>query len=273
MAEVDIVGLGPIEVPDEAAEDEESLQQALQSKFKEFQNFVDTVFQGLEPEEKASLFTAPIPLVGDAVGLYADAMQYIEDPESRTLANGLLTAASVAPVVPNTRAVEGATKVSQNLRNLFHGTDRPFLNFKEGPVFVTPDPTVAEEFARKGERAGLTDRQPRIDKVEVRADKIFDPENMTPEQVEDLRGFLKERVPEVSDTALDKLFKNLREGSFTTIEDSRIQDFIRSRGFDAFFVREGPASAGGVRNLGVLDPSKIKKTGSIELKPETVSPE
>lgn len=59
------------------------------------------------PLEANAMMAAPIPVLGDVLGLAADAKMYATEPESRTLANFGLTAAGVLPFVPAAAAVRG----------------------------------------------------------------------------------------------------------------------------------------------------------------------
>lgn len=52
------------------------------------------------PLDSAAIATAPVPVVGDIVGLLADGYMYVTDPESRTLANAGLSAAGLIPGIP-----------------------------------------------------------------------------------------------------------------------------------------------------------------------------
>jgi hypothetical protein len=50
--------------------------------------------------DAAALATTPLPVVGDAVGLFSDLHRYANEPESRTPANYALTAVGMLPFVP-----------------------------------------------------------------------------------------------------------------------------------------------------------------------------
>jgi len=142
-AVVDIAGYGPIRVDTgEYAPTPAALKQMLDQKFSEFKGFIDTVYKGMRPEDKAALWTTPIPIVGDAVGLYADATMYINDPESRTMANALLSAAGAVPFIPGAstaRTVAGESidkaveTVKKNL-NAWHGSPHRFDRFSMSQI-------------------------------------------------------------------------------------------------------------------------------------------
>jgi hypothetical protein len=55
--------------------------------------------------DTAALSTAPVPLLGDALGLLADANRYATDPSSRTPGNFALSGLGLLPFVPGMTAV------------------------------------------------------------------------------------------------------------------------------------------------------------------------
>ena len=60
----------------------------------------------------ASLATMPVPILGDVMGLAADARMYQTRPEERTLGNYALSALGVLPFVPSAAAVRAAAGIS-----------------------------------------------------------------------------------------------------------------------------------------------------------------
>lgn len=64
------------------------------------------------PLQGAAIATTPVPVVGDVMGLLADADMYANDPESRNLLNYGLSALGVLPFVPN------ASGVVKNVKNV-----------------------------------------------------------------------------------------------------------------------------------------------------------
>lgn len=98
-----------------------SVKKSLDEKFQELRGFVGAIYNGLEAHEKASLLTSPVPILGDAVGVLSDAINFIKDPESRTIANGLLALSSAIPFVPSV----AAQKVARNIKELpyIHNTE------------------------------------------------------------------------------------------------------------------------------------------------------
>lgn len=64
------------------------------------------------PLQGAAIATTPVPVVGDVIGLLADADMYANEPESRNLLNYGLSALGVLPFVPN------ASGVVKNVKNV-----------------------------------------------------------------------------------------------------------------------------------------------------------
>lgn len=62
--------------------------------------------------DTAALSTAPVPLLGDALGLLADANRYATDPSSRTPGNFALSGLGLLPFVPGMTSVK---KVADNV--------------------------------------------------------------------------------------------------------------------------------------------------------------
>ena len=59
------------------------------------------------PLEANAMMAAPVPILGDILGLAADAKMYATEPESRTLPNFALSAAGALPFVPNAAMFAG----------------------------------------------------------------------------------------------------------------------------------------------------------------------
>ena len=68
-------------------------------------NFIEA-----NPLTSAAMATSTTPVVGDIVGLAADAEMYATDPESRTPVNFALTAAGLVPFVPAASAVRNVAR-------------------------------------------------------------------------------------------------------------------------------------------------------------------
>ena len=86
---------------------------------------IGEVYANMSPLDKAALFTAPVPVVGDIVGGVADTAALIEDP---SLTNAGLMALGLIPFVPSAGVTRTAQRAFTNLRNDipgFYGTDDP----------------------------------------------------------------------------------------------------------------------------------------------------
>ena len=84
---------------------------------------ISDVYQGMSDYDKAALFTAPIPVVGDVVGAVADTRALVKDP---SLANLGFLAAGLLPFVPSGGIRRAARdlqkqKAFTNLRNFVPG--------------------------------------------------------------------------------------------------------------------------------------------------------
>tara|TARA_R100001126_G_scaffold23165_1_gene11727 strand:- start:300 stop:2192 length:1893 start_codon:yes stop_codon:yes gene_type:complete len=84
---------------------------------------ISDVYQGMSDYDKAALFTAPIPVVGDIVGAVADTRALVKDP---SLANLGFLAAGLLPFVPSGGIRRAARdlqkqKAFTNLRNFVPG--------------------------------------------------------------------------------------------------------------------------------------------------------
>lgn len=92
---------------------------------KDIGRTIQEVHDNMSPLDKAALYTAPVPLLGDIVGGVADTAALIEDP---SLVNAGLMAAGLIPFVPSGGVTRTAQKLFTNLRNDvpgFYGTSDP----------------------------------------------------------------------------------------------------------------------------------------------------
>ena len=85
---------------------------------KDIGRTIQEVHDNMSPLDKAALYTAPLPLVGDVVGGVADATALIEDP---SLVNAGLMAAGLIPFVPSGGVTRTAQKVMANVQNEIPG--------------------------------------------------------------------------------------------------------------------------------------------------------
>ncbi len=76
------------------------------------------VYDSMSALDKAALFTAPVPVVGDIVGGVADTAALIEDP---SLTNAGLLALGLIPFVPSGGITRTAQKVAANVQNEIPG--------------------------------------------------------------------------------------------------------------------------------------------------------
>ena len=72
------------------------------------------VYDNMSPLDKAALYTAPVPLVGDVVGGVADTVAFAKDP---SITNALLLGAGLIPFVPSGGVTRTAQKVMANVQN------------------------------------------------------------------------------------------------------------------------------------------------------------
>lgn len=75
-------------------------------------NFVEA-----NPLTSAALATSTTPVVGDVLGLAADAEMYATDPESRTPVNFALTAAGLIPLVPAASTIKNVARADTPLKD------------------------------------------------------------------------------------------------------------------------------------------------------------
>ena len=123
--------------------------------------------------------------------------------------------------------------------DVYHGTYGDFNEFKHHKnspsqaFFNSFDPDVADEFGN------------RIMPIKTRANNIFDYENT--KHVNDIAS-TNEKLK--SGTIINDMVKT---GNWQAIENGRVQDAIKSKGFDGFNVREH-----GVKNTGVFNNTDIR---------------
>jgi hypothetical protein len=183
-------------------------------------------------------------------------------------------AAAYEKAPPSTAAFKrffGASRVMEEGRAqvMYHGSPDIFESFYENkPIFVTPDPSFAEEFAR--DRAKDLGRDPDEAKVYplwVRAETPFDYEN--PEHVQLVANKIiadqKLASPssavrlKKSQSTVAKFQEEMADGLWSVIEDPVVQDALKTLGFDSFNVKEG-----GSKNLAVFTANQVKSiTGNI----------
>lgn len=164
-------------------------------------------------------------------------------------------------------------KVEQQLpavpQTMYHGTASDIQAFRPGnTVYVTPSPKFAESYAGT--------QSPNIMPLQANVTKPFNYESAADiqklaETYKKIHGedlFAKKTISsaggEMKLSQLDKnpISQRLKSGDWTLIEDKKVQDAIKKAGFDAFYIEEG-----GVKNLGVYDPTKLKSVFSPSVNP------
>jgi hypothetical protein len=96
---------------------------------------------------------------------------------------------------------------------------------------------------------------PNVMPLFVRAEKPFDYENS--EHIEQLNKY--EQDNRYTERTISNFVGSVKIGSWEAIESRKIQDAIKSLGFDGFYVKEG-----GIKNLAVYKPEQLKSaTGNI----------
>ena len=120
---------------------------------KEIGRGLQEVHASMSPLDKAALYTAPIPLVGDVVGGVADTAALIEDP---SVANALLLGAGLIPFVPSGGVTRTAQKVFPKLKNkngqvpdeVIRTAQRAFTNLRNDvPGFYGTDDPIKQAIA------------------------------------------------------------------------------------------------------------------------------
>ena len=176
---------------------------------------------------------------------------------------------------------------------MYHGTARDISEFKPkqaGAIFLTHDPKFAESFAGASEdwMAHHAGQFLTPDQRQEASDRAFEIANKDGSNVDDVRNrLLAEMLPThanvmpvwvhaknpfdyenaahrsaltdrleregASADLTDQVKHDLPSGSWSTIEDPRVQAAIRANGHDGFYAQEA-----GRKNLGVYDSAQIK---------------
>lgn len=128
----------------------------------------------------------------------------------------------------------------------FHGTGFDINAFKpsRGFVSLTTSPDFAAKFADEFQ---LGENRPVIYQLYVKAEKIFDFRDRK------MRRSLTRYLKKTNNNDHRKLIGEVKSGKWAALETFAIQNFMRERGYDAFWMKEG-----GTMNLGVFDPRNIK---------------
>jgi len=154
---------------------------------------------------------------------------------------------------------------------MYHGTGGNFDQFNRstrGAIFVTPDPSFAEQFTGLVEDVGgggktyIADQAgtPNIMPLYVKASNPFDYENS--DDVSKVIEYMQKnsQLKGIKPAWFD-------EGKWDKIEDRDVQKAIKALGFDSFYIQEG-----GIKNLAVYDPKQLKSaTGNVTFDPANPS--
>ena len=114
--------------------------------------------------QAVGLLASPLPVVGDVAGLLGDAAMYAAKPEERTMGNAAMTLLGALPFVPSAAGQVGKKvgKEAGKLADILDDSGAPMRLFrgsknpggapynKDGWVFLTPDRSFAENYARGG---------------------------------------------------------------------------------------------------------------------------
>jgi hypothetical protein len=172
---------------------------------------------------------------------------------------------------------------------MYHGTSYDIRKFNPetaGATFVTNEPWFAEHFAKNsqdtqahkfvkntpseeldkvlkgaiyGTNAGVKNvhdvlpTRANVMQLHVNAQNPFDYSN--PEHVDAVLGELNKMIDPWGQPRGRGMEGILREGNWEDIEKQHVQQAIKNLGHDAFWVKEG-----GVKNLGVYNPTQLKST-------------
>ena len=226
-------------------------QEYLTGRAEQLRDFTRAQEAGL-PAERAQLRGLLVSPEQQAAQQYAN--QQLQDLVLGFTGNvkptGLLSkAGQQLPAVPET---------------MYHGTASDIQAFRPGnTVYVSPSPKFAESYAGT--------QSPNIMPLRADVTKPFNYESAADiqklaETYKKLHGedlFSKKTISssggEMKLSQLDKnpISQRLKSGDWTIIEDKKVQEAIKKAGFDAFYIEEG-----GVKNLGVYDPTKLKSVFS-----------
>lgn len=172
--------------------------------------------------------------------------------------------ANVASKVPKTPEFtnwfgKGQIKTESNApKVMYHGTwasnIEEFRPGRANATFLSPDPKFASGFSVKAPSGS-----PNVLPVYTNVKQPFDYENAfhikkLAESYNQLHGEpIISAKKSIKGTRGIPILEQIKNGSWSYIEDIKVQDAIKNAGFDAFYVKED-----GIKNLGVYDPTQIK---------------
>lgn len=159
----------------------------------------------------------------------------------------------------------GASKIVEEGRPqvMYHGSDNLFTQFQDNkPIFVTPDPYFADDFATdRAKDNGSDPMNIKVYPLWVRAEMPFDYENgnhvsmVIGKIVQDQKLKSEDSIVRLrkSTPNIKLLYKEVQKGLWSVIEDPVFQQAIKDLGFDSFNVYEG-----GAKNLAVYSAAQVK---------------
>ena len=140
---------------------------------------------------------------------------------------------------------------------MYHGTSADFDSFRAGgpqvgsAIFVSEQPKWAAEHARAAGGSVMP--------VYVRANRVWDyRDSKALDDYADYLGVSRKEVDEWGEYEdASSSFLAAERGQWDFIEGDEFQQYIRDRGYDAFWLKENPRDEG-TRGLGVRDPEQVK---------------
>jgi hypothetical protein len=125
---------------------------------------------GMHPLDRAATATMTTPVLGDAVGLLADARRYVQEPESRTLGNFALTGLGMLPFVPGMTVFHGSPHKFDRFDSSKIGTGEGAQAYGHG-LYVAESPGTAKTYQAALSDTGGTPKTTRMpDGTEVPMD-------------------------------------------------------------------------------------------------------
>jgi len=129
-----------IEYP--ASMDWSLVQQDLGTRWDNLKTTAGDMWDSMNTLDQLAIITAPVPGLGDIVGVAADARMFIQEPESRTWINGALAGAGVVPLIPAASVAGNVADLGRKV--LGKPVQRPVIDAWHG----TPHQFPAERLVR-----------------------------------------------------------------------------------------------------------------------------
>jgi hypothetical protein len=209
--------------------------------------------------------------VADLKGEHPEAKYSLKTSFATTEAAERAAYKKAPPSTPEFKRFFGASKIMDEGRPqvMYHASPNEFETFSEfKPIFVSPDADKAQSFSAL-KRLGKGAKRDYIYPLWVRAETPFDYEDS-----EHVQNVVQEMISKHTNNEManriqlggglgqskpDELMSRLQSGQWDWIENGRVQEAIKSLGFDSFYVREGSE-----KNLAVFKANQVKSvTGNI----------